>query len=178
MRVYCLKSFRLHKEYNFITEQWIEEAVAQATKADATFSATGRLIGSLHGLPIVLNDDIDVKGYDSTVGCKCGCLKPKYMDAAIVESLKAQGAIPFCKTNVSWHLLSGECSNTVFGQTVNPLNKRVSPGGSSGGVAALVTAGVSLKTWIFSVLLLNCSQRRWCSDRDRYRYSRRPPTSR
>ncbi|TPX70449.1 glutaminyl-tRNA synthase (glutamine-hydrolysing) [Spizellomyces sp. 'palustris'] len=144
MRVYCLQSLRLHREYNFISEQFMEDAILLAITLDAKFRSTGRLVGPLHGLPIALKDDMDVKGYDTTLGCKCGCLQPKHLDAPIVECLRTAGAIPFCKTNVSWHLLSAECTNTLFGQTLNPLDTKTSPGGSSGGVSALVAAGGAL----------------------------------
>ncbi|KAJ3298816.1 hypothetical protein HK104_010264 [Borealophlyctis nickersoniae] len=142
MRVHCLRSLRIHREYNCITEQFMDDAIRAAINLDARFRVTQELKGGpLHGIPIAIKDDIDVKGYDSTLGCKCRCMQPKYMDAPMVTALRAAGGIIFCKTNVSWHDLSADCSNTLFGQTVNPLNKRLSPGGSSGGVAALIAAG-------------------------------------
>jgi hypothetical protein len=103
---------------NFITEVLWEEALAQSLFLDQTLQRTGKLVGAFHGIPIALKDDIDVKGYDSSLGCKCGCLRPKYVESHIVQSLRKLGAVPFVKTNVPWHLIGSECANTIFGMNL------------------------------------------------------------
>ncbi|XP_015725962.1 vitamin D3 hydroxylase-associated protein-like isoform X2 [Coturnix japonica] len=84
------------------------------------------------------------KGHLST----CGLVKflgtPEQEDSVLVKVLKRQGAIPFAKTNVPQSLFNYDCSNLIFGQTLNPLNHQKTPGGSSGGEGALIAGGGSL----------------------------------
>ncbi|XP_067894148.1 fatty-acid amide hydrolase 1-like [Heterodontus francisci] len=84
------------------------------------------------------------QGYDSTCGLRKFIDKPAVEDSVIVQVLKKQGAIPFVKTNVPQTLLSFECSNPIYGQTLNPHDGGRTPGGSSGGEAALIAAGGSI----------------------------------
>lgn len=65
-------------------------------------------------------------------------------DAGVVLALKALGAIPFCRTNLSQTCFSFDCSNPIYGMTVNPRNPTRSPGGSSGGEGALIAGGGSV----------------------------------
>ena len=64
-------------------------------------------------------------------------------DSALIRLLKDAGAVPFVKTNVPITLLSFESTNDVFGRTTNPHSKDYSPGGSTGGEAALLAYGGS-----------------------------------
>uniref|UniRef100_A0A3Q4G6W2 Fatty acid amide hydrolase n=1 Tax=Neolamprologus brichardi TaxID=32507 RepID=A0A3Q4G6W2_NEOBR len=70
--------------------------------------------------------------------------KVQYPDSVLVQVLKKQGAIPFVKTNLPQGLLSYDCSNPIYGQTVNPHNPQKTSGGSSGGEGALIGGGGSL----------------------------------
>lgn len=128
-----------HERFNCLTEQWINQAIHDAIKADEYFKATGKTKGPLHGLPISLKDTIDVAGVDSTVGIIKKCFKPASQDAVIVEILKKAGAIPFVKSNVP-QMISFECSNPLFGRTLNPLNQNFN-GGSSGEGCLLTSSG-------------------------------------
>jgi Asp-tRNA(Asn)/Glu-tRNA(Gln) amidotransferase A subunit family amidase len=69
--------------------------------------------------------------------------EPADEDALISTLLKSQGAIPFCKTNVPQTMLAFECSNPLFGRTLNPYSPNHVPGGSSGGEAALLASNGS-----------------------------------
>ena len=62
----------------------------------------------------------------------------------LVQEVISLGGIPFVKTNVPQTLMSFECSNPVWGITTNPFHKLLSPGGSSGGEAALIASGGSI----------------------------------
>ncbi|XP_029473766.1 fatty-acid amide hydrolase 1-like isoform X2 [Rhinatrema bivittatum] len=84
------------------------------------------------------------KGHDSTMGLVHYLFRPMAEDGVIVQVLKAQGAIPFVKTNVPQSMLNYDCSNLIFGQTLNPHNHKKTPGGSSGGEAALIARGGSI----------------------------------
>ncbi|KAK8730289.1 hypothetical protein OTU49_008197, partial [Cherax quadricarinatus] len=86
----------------------------------------------LFGLPVSLKDTIDVEGRDSTMGLAKRLYRPALCHAAVVQALRAQGAVPFCKTNVSQLCVSYGCSNPVWGVTLNPANTQRTCGGSSG----------------------------------------------
>uniref|UniRef100_A0A8C7BKK7 fatty acid amide hydrolase n=1 Tax=Neovison vison TaxID=452646 RepID=A0A8C7BKK7_NEOVI len=94
--------------------------------------------GLLYGVPISLKDTYDCKGHDSTCGLAQFLEKPAAKDGVIVEVLKAQGAIPFVKTNIPQTLFSFYCSNPIYGQTLHPLNLKKTPGGSSGGEGVIL----------------------------------------
>ncbi|XP_043556023.1 fatty-acid amide hydrolase 1-like [Chiloscyllium plagiosum] len=100
--------------------------------------------GLLYGIPVSIKESINYKDHDSTCGLRKFINRPASEDSVIVKVLKKQGAIPFVKTNVPQTLLSFECSNPIYGQTINPLNAKRSPGGSSGGEATLIAAGGSI----------------------------------
>ncbi|NXY02571.1 FAAH1 hydrolase, partial [Pteruthius melanotis] len=100
--------------------------------------------GLLYGIPVSIKDHIGHKGHLATCGLvQClGTLMEE--DSVLVKVLKRQGAIPFAMTNVPQSLFSYDCSNPIFGQTLNPLNPQKSPGGSSGGEGALIAGGGSI----------------------------------
>uniref|UniRef100_A0A6J0UV61 Vitamin D3 hydroxylase-associated protein-like n=1 Tax=Pogona vitticeps TaxID=103695 RepID=A0A6J0UV61_9SAUR len=100
--------------------------------------------GLLHGIPISIKDHIGYKGHLSTCGLAhfLGVLQEE--DSVLVKVLKRQGAIPFVLTNVPQSLFNYDCSNSIFGQTMNPLDHKRGPGGSSGGEGALIAGGGSI----------------------------------
>ncbi|XP_057696561.1 fatty-acid amide hydrolase 1 [Corythoichthys intestinalis] len=100
--------------------------------------------GLLYGIPVSIKENIAYKNYDTTCGVLINLDCPVKKDAVIVEVLRRQGAIPFVKTNVSQSMLSYDCSNIIYGQTVNPHNLEKTSGGSSGGEAALISGGGSV----------------------------------
>nr|XP_013798985.1 PREDICTED: fatty-acid amide hydrolase 1-like [Apteryx mantelli mantelli] len=100
--------------------------------------------GLLYGVPISIKDHVACKGY----GCICGS-GPKLSlleqeESVLVRVLRSQGAIPFVKTNTAQCVINYDCSNAIYGQTLNPLNHKKSPGGCSGGEGALITGGGSI----------------------------------
>ncbi|NWX94804.1 FAAH1 hydrolase, partial [Nothoprocta ornata] len=100
--------------------------------------------GLLYGIPVSIKDHIGHKGHLSTCGLVQFLNAPMQEDSVLVKVLKKQGAIPFAFTNVPQSLFSYDCSNAIFGQTLNPLNHKKSPGGSSGGEGALIAGGGSI----------------------------------
>ncbi|XP_053433364.1 fatty-acid amide hydrolase 1-like isoform X1 [Nycticebus coucang] len=131
---YLEQALKVHQEVNCLTDFLGEcEEQLQALKK---LKKSER--GLLYGVPISLKDTYDCKGHDSTCGLAQFLEKPAAKDGVIVQLFKAQGAIPFVKTNIPQTLLSYDCSNPIFGQTLNPLNLKKTPGGSSGGEAALL----------------------------------------
>lgn len=119
-----------------------ERALREAADADA---ARGR--GEqrpLLGLPITVKDNLDVAGLRTAAG---SAARPDHVaaaDASAVRRLRQAGAIVVAKTNVPEASSDYETENAVFGRTVHPLDSERTPGGSSGGEAALIAAGASL----------------------------------
>ncbi|NXT99130.1 VDHAP protein, partial [Buphagus erythrorhynchus] len=100
--------------------------------------------GLLYGIPISIKDHIHCKGHISSGGMVKFLGQVKEEDSVIVQVLKHQGGIPFVKTNIPQTMINYDCSNPIFGQTLNPLNPQKSPGGSSGGEGALIAGGGSV----------------------------------
>ncbi|NXV13578.1 VDHAP protein, partial [Cepphus grylle] len=100
--------------------------------------------GLLYGIPVSIKDHINCKGHVSSGGMVKFLGQVIEEDSVIVQVLKSQGAIPFVKTNIPQTMINYDCSNLIFGQTLNPLDHQKSPGGSSGGEGALIAGGGSI----------------------------------
>ncbi|XP_062920592.1 fatty-acid amide hydrolase 1 isoform X1 [Mobula hypostoma] len=137
LNAYMEKALEVNKQLNCLTD-FLPECQAQLQNTQV------KRKGLLYGIPISIKDNINCKGHDSTCGLRKFLNWPAVKDSVIVQVLKKQGAIPFVKTNVVQCLLSYECSNSIFGRTVNPRDHKRTPGGSSGGEAALIAAGGSI----------------------------------
>jgi Asp-tRNA(Asn)/Glu-tRNA(Gln) amidotransferase A subunit family amidase len=85
---------------NCITEVIFNDALAQARELDGVFKETGKLIGPLHGVPVTVKDQFNVKGYDSTIGYVGRSFSPASEDAVLVQILKKMGAVILAKTNL------------------------------------------------------------------------------
>ena len=84
-----------------------------------------------------------MKGWDGCIGYSAWVGKPATKDSTLVRLLRDAGAVPFVKTAVPITLLSFESASDVFGRATNPHNSKYSPGGSTGGEAALLAYGGS-----------------------------------
>jgi amidase len=128
---------------NAVVHVMTEQAISAASEVDAKL-ARGEDCGPLAGVPISIKDSIDVAGVRTTSGTwgRRHAL-PAEHDATLVRRLKEAGAIPIAKTNLPDLLFSFETDNCVFGRTNNPYDVTRTPGGSSGGEAALLAAGGS-----------------------------------
>ncbi|KAH9477584.1 Acetamidase [Psilocybe cubensis] len=132
---YGKKALKAHKATNCLTEIMIGSAVHWAQDCKTN--------GPLAGIPISLKDTIGVEGWDGCIGYSAWVGKPAQEDSALVKLLRDAGAVPFVKTNIPITLLSFESANDVFGRTTNPHKSTHSPGGSTGGEAALLAYGGS-----------------------------------
>jgi amidase len=113
-------------------------ALEAASKADAT---TG---GPLHGVPMTIKDAFAVAGMATTWGEPAFADAVADRDAVVVERLQEAGAIVVGKSNVHRMLADfGRTENPVYGRTLNPRDPARTPGGSSGGAAAALAAGLS-----------------------------------
>ncbi|XP_053098477.1 vitamin D3 hydroxylase-associated protein-like isoform X5 [Hemicordylus capensis] len=100
--------------------------------------------GLLYGVPVSIKDHIGYKGHSATCGFSQSLSVLEEEDSVLVKVLKRQGANPFVITNVPQSLFTYDCSNSFFGQTVNPFDHKRSPGGSSGGEGAIIAGGGSI----------------------------------
>lgn len=116
-----------------------EDALAEAAEADRRIAAGEAR--SLLGVPVAIKDDTDLAGEQTKFGCR-GDFEPADEDAELVRRLRIAGAVVIAKTTTpelgQWPITEGE----DFGKTRNPWNLEHSPGGSSGGSAAAVAAGI------------------------------------
>jgi amidase len=123
---------------NALTVVLADEARADADRADR---ATSR--GPLHGVPFTIKENIDVLGSASTHGLRLGPRSLPYLDAPVVHRLKAAGAIPIGRGNLSELAMRMDTDNPLRGRTRNPWRPSLSCGGSSGGDAVAVAAGMT-----------------------------------
>ncbi|KAJ7646871.1 amidase [Roridomyces roridus] len=138
LEVFIAQSVVAHGATNCITEVMFGDARARAKELDVEFERTGKLVGPLHGVPISVKDQYDVKGYDTTIGFTSCINKPAQDTADFVQCMISAGAVPFLKTNVPQTMYAYECNNPLWGATTNPYNAAYTSGGSSGGEACML----------------------------------------
>ncbi|MER8369314.1 amidase [Mesorhizobium sp. M0306] len=114
----------------------------RAGKADEA-QARGEALGPLHGVPFTLKDTHETAGMRTTVGFPAFADYAPRADSPVVARLKAAGGILVGKTNVATMLGDWQSGNPLFGRTGNPWNLQRTAGGSSGGAAAALSAGMT-----------------------------------
>jgi len=119
-------------------------AIVLARECDDYLRTTGKLRGSLHGVPVLVKDNIETADMPTTAGSLSleGFRTGK--DADLVRRLKAAGAIILAKTNLHEFAIWGETISSIKGQTHNPYDLTRTPGGSSGGTGAALAANFGL----------------------------------
>ena len=122
--------------------QLADDARERASEADRGL-ANGTVRGPLHGVPFTAKDSLDTAGVVTTAGTIGWRDRIPARDATVVARARAAGAILLGKTNTPEFTWSAETDNDVYGRTSNPYDLSRSPGGSSGGPAAIVAAGGS-----------------------------------
>ena len=121
---------------------FVPSATTDAARADQAVVDGGPL-GSLHGVPITVKENIDVAGVATTQGVPAFEQAIAPLDAPIVERMRAAGAIPFARTNLPDFGLRVHTDSALRGLTRNPWSPAVTAAGSSGGEAAALAAGMT-----------------------------------
>jgi Asp-tRNA(Asn)/Glu-tRNA(Gln) amidotransferase A subunit family amidase len=119
-----------------------ESARRQARVAEAAV-ARGEKLGPLHGVPLSIKSSIEVAGLRCESGSKLRAGLVAARDAPLVRRLRQAGAIILGVTNVPELLMAWETDNLLYGRTNSPWDLSRTPGGSSGGEAAAIAAGMS-----------------------------------
>jgi amidase len=142
LNLYLDRIQRYNDNINAVVALDVATARKRAAEADQALSQ-GQVWGPLHGVPMTVKDVFEVAGMPATSG------DPMFKDyipkrnAIAVQRLIDAGAIIFGKTNVPYHAMDIQSYNEIYGTTNNPWNLSRTPGGSSGGSAAALAAGLT-----------------------------------
>jgi Asp-tRNA(Asn)/Glu-tRNA(Gln) amidotransferase A subunit family amidase len=133
---------RLNPKLNAFVDYQPEAVLAQARSAEQAV-LRGDELGPLHGVPLSIKSSIDVAGHRCEAGSRlrAGCVA--HADAPLVARLRAAGAVILGVTNTPELLMAWETDNLLYGRTNNPWDLTRTAGGSSGGEAAAIAAGLS-----------------------------------
>lgn len=131
----------VNPKLNAVVHQFPEQALAEADAADR-LQHGGAQLGPLHGVPITIKITADQKGQPADNGLSLLKNLIAEHDAPVVRNLKDAGAIVIGRTNSPAFAMRAMTSNTLHGRTLNPWNKDVTCGGSSGGAGAATAAGI------------------------------------
>jgi Asp-tRNA(Asn)/Glu-tRNA(Gln) amidotransferase A subunit family amidase len=133
---------RLNPRLNAFVHVDAKQVRREALGADAAVMS-GRTLGPLHGVPISIKSSLDVAGLRCEAGTRLRAGFVATHDAPLVARLRNAGAIVLGVTNTPELLMAWETDNLLYGRTNSPWDVERTPGGSSGGEAAAIAAGMS-----------------------------------
>lgn len=142
LNVYLTRVERFNPQLKAISVLDVERARARARAADRALSRN-EIWGPLHGVPMTVKESFDVAGLPTTWGLPRLRANVPAANALAVDRLLAAGAVVFGKTNVPALLADWQTFNPIYGTTSNPWDVTRTPGGSSGGSAAALAAGLT-----------------------------------
>ena len=132
----------LDPDINAVVVKDFERGREEARAADLAVAA-GKALGPLHGVPMTIKEAYDIKGLPTTWGFPEFEHNTATTDSEMVVRMKRAGAHFFGKTNVPRSLADFQSFNDIYGTTNNPWDLERTPGGSSGGSAAALAAGLT-----------------------------------
>jgi Asp-tRNA(Asn)/Glu-tRNA(Gln) amidotransferase A subunit family amidase len=133
---------RLNPKLNAFVDYKPEAVLAQARDAEKAI-LRGDDLGPLHGVPVSIKSAIDVAGHRCEAGTRLRAGHIAAEDAPLVARLRGAGAVILGVTNAPELLMAWETDNLLYGRTNNPWDLSRTAGGSSGGEAAAIAAGLS-----------------------------------
>lgn len=134
---------RAHPKLNAVVATDVDRARRDAKTVDEA-RAGGEKLGALAGLPMTIKDGFDVDGMPATAGNPAFANRDRHCaDADMVKAARTAGAVIWGKTNVPFMLGDFQSYNDIYGTTNNPYDLARTPGGSSGGAAAALAAGIT-----------------------------------
>src|ERR1700683_2529130 len=133
---------RLNPKFNAFVQVDAERARRAAREAEIAVMEE-KTLGPLHGVPLSLKSSLEVAGMRCEAGTRLRTGLVATQDAPLVARLKNAGAIVLGMTNAPEFLMAWETDNLLYGRTSNPWDVARTPGGSSGGEAAAIAAGMS-----------------------------------
>lgn len=142
LQLHWARTDRLNPELNIVVDQNRDDALATARGIDEA-RARGANPGPLAGLPMTIKDSFEVAGMGATCGLPNLAGHRPASDALTVGRLRRAGAVIYGKTNVPQACGDHQSYNDVYGITRNPWNPARTPGGSFGGSAAALAAGLT-----------------------------------
>lgn len=129
---------------NAFADTYFEEALKKAAAAEEAYSRRNAKPGLLEGIPLAVKDAQRLAGKRTTYGSLIYKDNIDERSDPMIERLEAAGAIVHARTTTPEFCLSGVCHTRMWGITRNPFNPDYGPGGSSGGSAAALAAGMTL----------------------------------
>ena len=132
---------KINPKINAIVDLMAQEALQAAAEADKTTKAGGRL-GLLHGVPVTVKINVDFAGRANTNGVVAYKDNIGKEDNPVVSNIRKSGAVIIGRTNTPAFSMRWFTDNALHGRTLNPWNKDITPGGSSGGASASLITGM------------------------------------
>jgi amidase len=126
---------------NAVVDHRPEEVLAQAATIDAAISRNEN-VGALAGVPVTVKVNIDQEGFATTNGLKLQRDVVAHTNSPVVDNLRKAGAVILGRTNCPAFSYRWFTTNLIHGDTKNPRDPGITPGGSSGGAGAAVAAGI------------------------------------
>lgn len=131
----------VNPKINAVVQEFPDEALRAARQVDQAISR-GEDPGVLCGVPVTIKVNVDQKGHATTNGLTLQENLIAHDDSPVVSNIRKAGGVIIGRTNTPAFSLRWFTNNKLHGQTLNPRNKAITPGGSSGGAAAAVAAGL------------------------------------